>query len=200
MLHFSDYRPISPSLILLRRQSGYFHNIDCLDCHHQSNLGWNISIYSIMNTERHLACSQILWRLCNCPVNIECAGPEGFVRGVQLWLRFFLIDEGKEDQNTTTSGLSSARQRNDIMARWLADDGQALHAGLVALWFFRGSRPVLLRNPIFLRFFRRDLDPLSPPLDPRVSINWRLKKTACIYEGTTSTALNIFFQKTIFSF
>ena len=29
------------------------------------------------------------------------------------------------------------------------DDGPALNAGYVFLWFFRGSRPVLLRNPIF---------------------------------------------------
>ena len=36
--------------------------------------------------------------------------------------------------------------------------------GLVALWFFRGSGPVLLRNPIFLWFFRGGPDPLSPHL------------------------------------
>ena len=34
--------------------------------------------------------------------------------------------------------------------RWRADDGPTLNAGLVALGFFRGSGPVLLRNPIFL--------------------------------------------------
>ena len=38
--------------------------------------------------------------------------------------------------------------------RWRADDGPTLKAGLAALWFFRGSAPVLLRNPIFLWFFR----------------------------------------------
>ena len=32
---------------------------------------------------------------------------------------------------------------------WRADDGPALNAGLVALRFFRGSGPVLLRYPIF---------------------------------------------------
>ena len=37
---------------------------------------------------------------------------------------------------------------------WCANDGLTLNAGLVALWFFRGSGPVLLRNPIFLWFFR----------------------------------------------
>ena len=36
--------------------------------------------------------------------------------------------------------------------RWRADDDPILNAGLVALSFFRGSRPVLLRNPICLRF------------------------------------------------
>ena len=38
--------------------------------------------------------------------------------------------------------------------RWRADDGPTLNAGLVALWYFRGSGPVLLRNPIFLWFSR----------------------------------------------
>ena len=33
--------------------------------------------------------------------------------------------------------------------RWRADDGPTLNAGLVALLFFSGSGPVLLRNPIF---------------------------------------------------
>ena len=47
---------------------------------------------------------------------------------------------------------------------WHADDGQTLNAGLVALWFLRGSGPVLLRNPIFLWFSREGgLDPYPPP-------------------------------------
>ena len=36
--------------------------------------------------------------------------------------------------------------------RWYADKGLTLNAGLVALWFIRGSGPVLLRNPIALCF------------------------------------------------
>ena len=33
---------------------------------------------------------------------------------------------------------------------WRPDDGLTLNSGLVALRFFRGSGPVLLRKPIFL--------------------------------------------------
>ena len=58
-----------------------------------------------------------------------------------------------------------------MAVRWRADDGQRLNAGLVAL-FFRGSRPVLLRNPIFLLFSRGGggTEPLPPPpLDLRIS-------------------------------
>ena len=57
----------------------------------------------------------------------------------------FLVD-------TTISGLSSSRQQNAIsMAfRWRDDGGPSLNADLVVLWFYRGSRPVLLRDPIFL--------------------------------------------------
>ena len=45
---------------------------------------------------------------------------------------------------------------------WCADDGPALNAGLVALWFPRGSGPVLLGNPIYLCFSGRGRDSLSP--------------------------------------
>ena len=78
---------------------------------------------------------------------------EFYQRGSNLDNVFiFLVEEGWEDPNTTICGLSSARQRNAIsMAfRWRADDGPALNAGSVALRFFRGSGPKLLRNPIFL--------------------------------------------------
>ena len=46
-----------------------------------------------------------------------------------------LVDEGREDPNTTKSGLFSARQRNAIkMAfRWRADDGPTLNARWVCL-------------------------------------------------------------------
>ena len=47
--------------------------------------------------------------------------------------------------------------------RWRADNGPILNASLVALLFFRGSGPVLLRNPIFLWFSRESSDPLPPP-------------------------------------
>ena len=59
---------------------------------------------------------------------------------------------GIEDAYTAINGPSSARQRNaiEMVFRWRADDGSTLNAGLVALLFFRGSLPVLQRNPIFL--------------------------------------------------
>ena len=48
---------------------------------------------------------------------------------------FFLVDEGREDPNTTISVLSLARQQNaiKIVFPWHADDGQTLSAGLEAL-------------------------------------------------------------------
>ena len=48
---------------------------------------------------------------------------------------FFLVDEGIEDPNTTINGPSLFSLSN---------------AGFVALLFFRGSGPVLLRFTIFL--------------------------------------------------
>ena len=91
-------------------------------------------------------------------------------RGSKFDPHFFLVDGGKEDPNTTLIGPSSACQRNPIemVFRWQVDDGPTLSTGLVALWIFSGSEPVLLRNPIFLWFFRRapDPPPPPPPLDP----------------------------------
>ena len=46
---------------------------------------------------------------------------------------FFLVDEGREDPNTTISGTSSTCQQNANAFRWCAGDGQTLNAGLVAL-------------------------------------------------------------------
>ena len=65
------------------------------------------------------------------------ADPEIFVRGGPTLTTFFVLVEGRNDHNTTRSGLSSARQRNAIkMAfRWCADhsDGPTLNSGLVNL-------------------------------------------------------------------
>ena len=49
--------------------------------------------------------------------------------------------EGRVDPKTTISGPSSAQQQNasSMTFRWRADGGPTLNAGLVALWFYRGS-------------------------------------------------------------
>ena len=52
---------------------------------------------------------------------------------------------------------------------WRANGGSTLNAGLVALWFYMGSGPVLLGNPIFFVIFQGGPDLLSPPLDPRMA-------------------------------
>ena len=89
--------------------------------------------------------------------------------------------------------------------RWRADDGPKLNAGLVALWFFSGSGPVLLRNPTFLWFFRGVSDPLSPPLDPHMAcmikgwlhimenlMNWLAFCHICSIQAGCDTGLQIF--------
>ena len=57
---------------------------------------------------------------------------------------FVLVDEGRDDHNTTKSG--HIRPAIEMAFHWWADDGPTLNAGLV----FRGSGPVLLRYPTFL--------------------------------------------------
>ena len=82
----------------------------------------------------------------------SCPDPESFVRGGSTLTEFYLfvlVDEGREDPNTTISWPSSACQRNAIkMAfRTHTNDGPTSNAGLVCLGFFRVSGPELLRNP-----------------------------------------------------
>ena len=71
----------------------------------------------------------------------------------------------KSQQNTTISGHLSARQRNAIQMAfpWRTVGGLTLNADLAALWFVRGSWPVLLRNPIYFVIFQAGPDPLPPP-------------------------------------
>ena len=69
-----------------------------------------------------------------------CGSRRVFFRGGPTFIFF----SWWEDPNTTKSGPTLAGQRNAI---WRANDGPTLNTGLVALWFYRGSGPVLLRNP-----------------------------------------------------
>ena len=87
-----------------------------------------------------------------------CADPESFFRGSNFDYVYFLVD-------TTMSGPLSSRQQNAIEMAfcWRDGGGPSLNADLLALWFYRGSRPVLLRDPIFFVFFQGGggPDPLS---------------------------------------
>ena len=57
-----------------------------------------------------------------------------------------------------------------LLFRWRADGAPALNTGSVALCFFRGYGPVLLRNPIFFVICQGGgvWTPCTPPLDPRM--------------------------------
>ena len=66
---------------------------------------------------------------------------------------FFLVNEGREDPSTTNSGSSS------LACRWWPD----IECWLGRFVIFGGSRPVLLRNPIFVLFFKRGPGPLPNP-------------------------------------
>ena len=77
------------------------------------------------------------------------ADPESYVRGGPI-LMFFLVDEGREDQNTTLGGPSSARQRNAF--RWRADNGPTLNAGLVACDFSGDLDQYCLETLFFVIF------------------------------------------------
>ena len=63
----------------------------------------------------------------------------------------FLVNEGRGPKYHLKRAIIGPPAKRHLMAfRWWADDGPTLNAGLVVLGFFRGSAPVLLRNPIHL--------------------------------------------------
>ena len=88
-----------------------------------------------------------------------CADPESYVRGGPTLI---FVDEGRENQNTTIGGPSSAHQRNAF--RWQADNGPTLNAGLVAC-DFSGELDQYCLETLFLVIFKGGgggPDPMSP--------------------------------------
>ena len=71
---------------------------------------------------------------------------KNFQRGSNFDNVFFLVDDGREDPNNIG-----------------ADGAPILNAGFVALWFYRGSGSVLLRNPIFCDFQGGGVRTTCPP-------------------------------------
>ena len=72
------------------------------------------------------------------------------------------------------------------MAFRRADNGPTLNAGLLALWFFRGSGPVLLRNPacIFVTFREEGSGPPVPLwIHPRVIYYCKILSSLCSWAG-----------------
>ena len=83
------------------------------------------------------------------------------------------------------SAIIDTPAKRHLGFHWLANDGPTLNADFVALWFFRVSRPVLQRNPIFLWFFRRGgvWTPCPPPpLDPPMECQWLEVESPLKYE------------------
>ena len=89
----------------------------CCHCNWQlkikNNNTQNSSNVTSISNRNHIASMRGSRKFCQKGSNFD----DGFF--------FFLVDDGREDPNTTTSGPSSAR--------WRADDGQTLNAGLVAV-------------------------------------------------------------------
>ena len=61
---------------------------------------------------------------------------DGHARIQKILSEWALVDEEREDPNTSISGPSSARQRNaiEMAVRWCADDGPTLNADFQGIW------------------------------------------------------------------
>ena len=103
----------------------------------------------------------------------SCADPESFVRGGPTLTPFFFGWWGKGGSKyyykRANNGPSAKRHINGVSlaCRWWPN----IECWLCSFVIFRGSRPVLLRNPKFLRFFRGGVGtPCLPPLDPHMNL------------------------------
>ena len=107
------------------------------------------------------------------------ADPESFVRGGPSLTTFFSYfsyfsfiswwGEGGSKYHHKRAIISLPEKCNLNGAfRWLADDGPTMNAVLVALWFFRGSGPVLIeKKPYIIVIFQRGSGrPVPPPPPP----------------------------------
>ena len=78
-----------------------------------------------------------------------CGSRKNCQRGSDSDNVFF--DEGRENLKTLKAGHLQPASEMPLIGVWLASPwGPSLNASLEALCLFRGSVPVLLRNPIFL--------------------------------------------------
>ena len=80
----------------------------------------------------------------------DIRGSKKFCQRGSNFDKVLLVEEGREDPNTTISGPPAKRYLNGMAFRWRVIDDPTLNADLVVLRFVRGSGPVLLRNPIYL--------------------------------------------------
>ena len=96
-----------------------------------------LNFYGIVNTRppiqtlivrsKHIESGSIYAHWQYMPTGISGADPESFIRGGPTLITFisFLVDERRDDPNTTKSGSSSAASET---FRWHADDGPTLYA------------------------------------------------------------------------
>ena len=129
--------------------------------------------------------SSLIWVQSVCTVcylrtkrdEMACADPESFVKvGPTLTLLFFFLCFFFSWWGQITLKAGHHRPTSDTPFKWRFAGGpvvaQHWMLGLVALWFSRGSGPVLLKNPIALWFSRG-----SPPLWIRAWDSMRVKCT-----------------------
>ena len=99
---------------------------------------------------------------------------------------FFLVDEGREDQNNTKGVPSSASQ----LFRWRADGGPTLNASLV----FQGIQTSIAKKPYIFVIFQGGgcPDPLSTPLDlPMQCMNGPAHKILVLVTYAQMSLINV---------
>ena len=115
----------------------------------------------------------------NLPYNVKCYNRHTQVQkvlseGVQFWpffffFFFFLVDEGREYNRAIISPPAKPHLNVVLLVCWWLPTIECWLGSFVIFQGIRGSGPVLLRNSIFLWFFRGVLTPC-----PRLWIRkWR---------------------------
>ena len=140
-----------------------------------------ISINMIKCTLTHYI---IFWVLLQRNI-VSMRGSRKFCqKGVQFWQRLFFYLFWMRGERIQIALKAGQHQRH---FRWSAKNGPTLNAGLVALWFFRGSEPVMPRNPIICDFSGGGVGPPVPPLDPRMQLGFLQNHEAHIKSHPTTS-------------
>ena len=121
---------------------------------------WQCNLTTMISCKIHVTWCKKKWEPQHNHVHCKFITiRKNFIFMITFFISWWGEGGSKYNFKPAFTGQSAEKHSNDValVSQWWPNIECWL---MVALWFSRGSGPVLLRNPIFLWFFRRGPDPL----------------------------------------